>query len=85
MPMSFAICHLSFVIGRAQLLASSPTPSQSEPGALLINGHSCAPVDEVRICDPKTEVAVLTIWPDGAVSICRSGPHPEHFFHASDQ
>jgi hypothetical protein len=52
---------------------------------LLINGFSGAPVDEVRICDPETEIVVLVTWPDGGLSIERTGPIPEHFFQPSDQ
>ena len=51
---------------------------------LLINGWSGAPVDEVSLCDPETEVVTLAVWPDGGVSICRAGPLPEHFFQPSD-
>jgi hypothetical protein len=52
---------------------------------LLINGLIGGPVDEVGRYDPRTEIVVLAIWPDGGVSICRTGPIPEHFFQASDQ
>jgi hypothetical protein len=52
---------------------------------LLINGLSGAPVDEVRRYDPRTEVVVLAIWPDGGVSISRVGPLPKDFFRANDQ
>ena len=51
---------------------------------LLINGYcgECVEclADEVRCYDPDTEVVVGAIWPDGNVSICRSGPLPKDFF-----
>jgi hypothetical protein len=50
---------------------------------LLINGYS-GPADEVRVADPD-EIVVLVIWPDGGLSIGRTGPIPEHFFQPSDQ
>ena len=55
--------------------------SESE---LLINGYSGAPIDEVRLCE-ETEIVVLVIWPDGGLSIGRTGQIPEHFFRAGDQ
>ena len=52
---------------------------------LLTNGYSGAPVDEVRLYDPETELVVLAIWPDGGMSISRTGPHPKEIFQAGDQ
>ena len=40
--------------------------------------------EEVRIYNPETEIVVLVIWADGAVSIARTGQIPEHFFLASE-